>query len=127
MGKLKWIKPFFVVAALYEGILGLIFLVIPLQIFNMLEVTPPNHIGYVQFPAFLLVAFSIMFFNIARDPIANKNLILYGIFLKFSYCSVVFPHWLAGSIPSIWVFFAFCDLAFLALFIMAFYSLKKRR
>jgi len=90
----RWIKPFFIIAALYDGILGILFLMVPTQLFNAAKIVPPNHIGYVQFPAMLLVLFAIMFFNIARDPKANRNLILYGILLKFSYCSVVFPLWL---------------------------------
>lgn len=115
----KWFKPLYIVAALYDGILGILFLVVPIALFNAANITPPNHIGYVQFPAFLLIVFAIMFFNIARDPVRNKNLILYGILLKLSYCSVVFPHWLTGQMPSIWVPFAFFDLIFLVIFIIS--------
>src|SRR3989338_10962109 len=96
----KWIKPLFTVAGLYDSILGILFLITPVKLFNAANVVLPNHIGYVQFPAMLLVVFGIMFLNIARNPRANKNLILYGILLKFSYCAVVFPHWLNGNMPS---------------------------
>jgi len=92
---------------------------VPMQLFAAAKIAPPNHIGYVQFPALLLVVFAIMFFNIARDPKANRNLMLYGILLKISYCSVVFPHWLVGNVPFIWVPFACFDLAFLVVFIVA--------
>lgn len=115
----KWIKPFFVVAGLYDGILGALFLIIPYQLFSMTNVPPPNHVGYIQFPALLLVIFGIMFLNIARDPVANRNLILYGILLKISYCSVVFLNWMQSNIPMMWVVFAFFDLIFLVLFIVA--------
>ena len=120
----KWIKPFFIIAALYDGILGMLFLVVPTQLFNATKITLPNHIGYVQFPAMLLVVFAIMFFNIARDPRANRNLIFYGILLKLSYCSVVFSHWMVGAVPFIWVPFAFFDFAFLVAFIIAYKALK---
>jgi len=90
----------------------------------MNNIAPPNHVGYVQFPAFLLIIFALMFFNIARDPIANKGLIIYGILLKFEYCSVVFPHWFLKNIPQIWVCFAFLDLAFLFIFVIADKKLK---
>lgn len=125
MGIPKWIKPLFITAGLYDGILATLFLIVPVQLFNAANVMLPNHLGYVQFPALLLIIFAIMFFNIARDPIANKNLVLYGILLKFSYCAVVFPYWLVGNIPSIWVPFAFFDLGFLVLFAMALKALKK--
>ena len=99
-------------------------LVVPTQLFNATKITLPNHIGYVQFPAMLLVVFAIMFFNIARDPRANRNLIFYGILLKLSYCSVVFSHWMGGAVPFIWVPFAFFDFAFLVAFIIAYKALK---
>lgn len=115
----KWIKPLFVVSGLYDGVLGLLFLAIPYQLFSMTNIAPPNHIGYIQFPALLLVIFGIMFLNIARDPVANRNLILYGILLKISYCSVVFLNWMQSNIPIMWVVFAFFDLLFLVLFVVA--------
>ena len=120
----KWIKPFYIVSALYDGVLGVAFLVAPVAIFNITGVTPPNHIGYVQFPAFVLIIFAYMFYNIAQNPVANKNLIIYEILLKFSYCSVVFPHWLTGQIPSIWVPFAVFDLLFMIAFIVSYKALK---
>lgn len=115
----KWIKPFFVVAGLYDGILGLLFVLAPYQLFKAANVTPPNHVGYVQFPALLLIIFAIMFFNIARNPLANRSLILYGILLKISYSGVVLFHWMSVNIPTIWVVFAFLDLIFLVLFFVA--------
>lgn len=119
MSSPKWIKPLFAVAGLYDGILGALFLIAPMQLFAAANITPPNHIGYVQFPAFLLIIFAVMFFNIAKDPIANKNLILYGILLKLSYCAIVFVYAMVGQMPWMWIPFAYCDLAFLVVFIVA--------
>jgi hypothetical protein len=121
----RWIKPLFVFAGLYDGILGILFLAMPIYLFNAAGVALPNHIGYVQFPAMLLIVFAILFFNIAKDPIANRNLILYGILLKVSYCSVIFPHWLMGNMPTLWVPFAFFDFAFLVIFVIVHKALKQ--
>jgi len=66
-----------------------------------------------------------MFLAIARAPLANRNLIPYGMLLKVSYCSVVFYHWSTGGITDIWKPFAFVDLAFLALFAWAYVGLGK--
>ncbi|MBF0523133.1 MAG: hypothetical protein HQL24_08775 [Candidatus Omnitrophica bacterium] len=115
----KWIKPFFIVAGLYDGILGMLFLLFPQQLLSMANITPPNHVGYIHFPALLLIIFATMFFNIARDPAANRNLILYGIFFKASYSGVVLFHWAQAAIPLMWVYFAFFDLIFLVIFIVA--------
>lgn len=116
---IKWIRPIFFVAGLYDSILGILFLLIPLQLFNLARVQLPAHLGFVQFAALFFMIFALMFFNIAKDPIANKNLILYGILLKGSYCIVVFPYWLVGNVGAIWVPFAFIDLLFVVVFIAA--------
>ena len=121
----NWIKPVFIIAGLYDAILGILFLMIPNKIFEIFQITPPNHIGYVQFPALLLITFGIMFFQIAKDPITYRHLILYGILLKISYCIVVFTHWLMNNIPFLWVPFAFIDLLFLMLFLMIYSFLKQ--
>ena len=116
----KWIRPLFVAIGLYDGVLGIIFLAWPLQLFDLYGVVPPNHIGYVQFPAMLLIVFAIMFFSIARNPVGNRNLILYGILLKFSYCSIILFYWFLHSIPSMWVPFAYFDFACMIAFMFAY-------
>lgn len=117
----------FFLAAAYDGILGILFLMSPMYIFERFEVIPPNHAGYVQFPAMLLIVFTILFINIARNPIANRNLILYGILLKVSYCSVVFFYWFTSGIPVIWKPFAVFDLIFIVLFALAWHSLCRTK
>ena len=115
----KWIKPFFLIAALYDGVLGIAFIIAPASIFAMYGVEPPNHMAYVQFPAILLILFAIMFYRIAMDPVRNRDLILYGCGLKIAYCSLAFWYMFTTGIPSMWVPWAYADLVFLALFIVA--------
>lgn len=113
------VKALFVVAGIYEGLLGLAFLTFPLQIFEMFAVEAPNHLGYVQFPALLLVVFAVMFFKVASDPAKYRELIPYGCGLKMSYCGLVFYYDMSGGIPAMWIPFAWADLAFLVLFVLA--------
>jgi hypothetical protein len=124
MSKPIWIAILFYVSALYDGALGIIFLLFPSAPFRWFEVTPPNHFGYVQFPAALLIIFALLFIMIARNPVANRKLIPFGMLLKVSYCGVVFYHWLAAGIPGMWKPFAWIDLLFLVLFIIAYFQLK---
>ena len=121
----QWIKPLFLIAALYDGILGLAFLIAPIGIFAMYGVEPPNHMAYVQFPAFLLIIFAIMFYRIAMDPIRNRELILYGCGLKVAYCSLVLVYELTTGISSMWIPWAWADLVFLVLFVTAWKKLGK--
>lgn len=122
----KWIKPFFLLAALYDGVLGMAFVIAPGEIFAMYEVIPPNHLAYVQFPAMLLILFAIMFFRIAMDPAGHRELILYGCGLKVAYCSLAFLYDLTTGISDMWMPWAWMDLAFLAVFAWSWQLLGRR-
>lgn len=124
MSRKRWISLLFAVAAIYDGILGVVFLVAPLVPFDRFGVPPPNHVGYVQFPAALLLVFAAMFASIARDPVGRRSLIPYGIGVKVSYCVVAGGHWLAGGVPFLWKPFVLADLAMLVLFAAAIASLR---
>jgi hypothetical protein len=114
-----WIKVLFLVAGIYDGLLGAAFLFFGMAIFHRTGVTPPNHIGYIQFPALLLITFGIMFLRIAQDPLKNRELMWYGVALKASYTGVAFWHHLQGGIPMLWIPWAWIDLLFLILFLIA--------
>lgn len=122
----KFIKPFYIISGLYDGVLGLAFLLAPASIYAMYAVDPPNHMAYVQFPALLLILFGIMFFRIAMDPVKNRDLILYGCGLKVSYCSMVFYYMLTTGVPAMWVPWAYADLVFLVLFVVTWRSLGQQ-
>ncbi len=115
----KLIPPLFIVAAIYDGLLGAVFLLGGSAVFEWFAVEPPNHLGYVQFSAALLMIFAVMFMAIARNSVKNRGLILYGILLKVSYCGVVLYHWVAAGIPGMWKPFCIFDLVFLGLFVWA--------
>ncbi len=120
------IAALFVVAALYDGLLGAVFLVAPGWVYEQAQVTPPNHWGYVQFPAALLVIFACMFVAVAINPIANRNLIIYGILLKVSYCGLTFWYWFSAGIPGLWKPFAIIDFIMAVLFLLTYRELGDR-
>ena len=114
-----WIRALFVLSGIYDGVLGIAFLLFGPAIYRIAGVTPPNHFGYIQFPALLLITFAIMFLRISGDPVGRRELMLYGMALKVSYCSVAFWHQFHGGIPIMFVPWAWADLVFLMLFIVA--------
>lgn len=123
--KLKWIKPLFLLAALYDGLLGVAFLIAPAEIFAMYGVAAPYHLAFIQFPAFLLIIFAVMFYRIATDPPGNRDLILYGCALKASYCLLVLVYWLTTGISAMWIPWAWADLIFLMLFALSWRQLGR--
>jgi hypothetical protein len=120
------ISMLFLLVALYDGALGVIFLAAPSAVFTWGEVTPPNHFGYVQFPAALLIIFALMFVAVARDPAKHRDLMIYGILLKLSYCGLAFAYWFTSGIPSLWKPFAVIDLVSLGLFAWSFAAVSGR-
>jgi hypothetical protein len=122
----SWIKPLFVAAAIYDGVLGVAFLFFAGSIFQWFGVAPPNHAAYVQFPALLLIIFAGMFFRISNNPVGNRELILYGVALKVAYSGLTFwHHAFGGGVPFMWLPWAWADGAFLVLFLIAWKDLGK--
>lgn len=124
MKKETLVSVLFYIAALYESVLGIAFLFGASSVFEWYGVTPPNHIGYVQFPAAILITFGLLYLAVARNQVANRNLIPYGMLLKVSYCGVVFYYWMTSELPSMWKPYAIFDLIFLLLFMWAYLSIR---
>ena len=118
------IKPLFIVAGLYDGLLGLIFFFAHPSIFAFFEITPANHPAYIEFPALLLVIFGAMFFQIASDPERFRFLIPYGIALKVCYSGLAFWYQITSEIPFVWVPWAWVDLVFVVAFYLAWKTLS---
>lgn len=114
-----WMRPLFIIAAFYDGILAIVVFFFAMPLYHLFGIEPVNHLGYLQFPALLLLVFAAMFWRIATDPVANRQLIPYGIALKVAYSGLVFWYQLAGGVPAIWIPWAWIDLVFLVLFVVA--------
>ena len=111
------LRTIFYLAAIYDGFFGVMGIVSPYLAFDLFGVEPPNHVGYVQFPALLLLIFGAMFWQIARDPVGNRVLMPYGIALKAAYSGLVFYYLSTTGVPAMWVPWAWADLAFLVVFV----------
>jgi hypothetical protein len=122
-----WIRPLFLVAGLYDGLLGLAFFFGHDRIFAYFEVTPANHPAYVEFPALLLVVFGVMFFHVASDPVRLRPLIPYGIALKAAYAGLALWYQYTVGIPSMWLPWAWMDVGFLVAFLLAWMALSGAR
>jgi hypothetical protein len=117
--KREWIRPFFMIAAAYDFILGVLFLLAYPAVYNYFHVALPNHPAYIQFAAGVVATFGIGFWFVARAPERNRDIIKLGVLLKLTYSTVVLAWWFKGQMPGMWVPFAWLDLAFLAAFLMS--------
>lgn len=111
--------------ALYDGLLGIAFLFAGPKLFDAMEVTPPNHWGYVQFSAAVLLIFALMFLAAAKRTLVNRGLLPYCFLLKIAYSGVVFYHWFLGDgLPGIWKPFAVADVIMAAILAWMFVMLR---
>lgn len=118
--KTTWIRGLFAVSGVYDFAIGVAFLVAGQSIFDAAGVPHPNHWAYIQFAAALLITFGLMFFAIASDPAANRNLIPFGILLKVSYVGVCGYYWISTGVPTLFQPFAVIDAIMLVLFAVAY-------
>lgn len=115
----KWVKAFLVICAIYDGVIGLALALAPVKVFGMFHTVLPNHLGYIRFPALLLLIFAAMFLRGAGDPVGRRDVILYGAGLKIAFCALVFWYQYRRDVPAMWVPLAWADLVFLLVFILA--------
>lgn len=124
---LQIIRAGFAIAGLYDFLIGLSFLVAGVKIFESAGVPPPNHWAYIHFASLLLMIFGVMFFAVAADPVANRNLIPFGVLLKLSYSGMVFYYWATAECPMLFKPFAVIDAVMMAFFLLAYFQLGKSR
>lgn len=117
---LSFVRLAFLVAGLYDFVIGITFLFFGPQLFDATGVLHPNHWGYVQFGALLLMTFGVMFFAVARDPIAHRNLMFYGMLLKLDYTGLVAAYWLTTDVPFLFKPFAIIDGLMFVIFFVAY-------
>ncbi len=121
----RWIKALLAVCGVYDGVIGLCFLLVPAILYRAAGITLPNHMGYLRFPALLLLIFAVMFFRATADPVEHRDVLVYGMALKVSYFSLVFYYeWRAG-VPTLWIPFAYADVVFFLLLVMAWNTVRK--
>ncbi len=117
--KREWIRPLFVIAAVYDLVLGLVFLLAYPAVYRSFGVELPNHPAYVQFAAAVVAIFGFAAWYVAQAPERNRDIIKLCVLLKVAYVVVVLGWQIRGHMPGMWVPFAWIDLAFLVGFVAA--------
>lgn len=114
---MKLIKTLFWIYALFYLAYGVLFAFFAPNFFAFTQVPPPNHWGYVHFIATTSFIFALMTFNLAKDPLKNKNLLVYIILYQLFYSVVVFVDKAIYGMPQVWVLPAISSVIFAVIFI----------
>jgi hypothetical protein len=120
--KHRWIHLLFAFVGCVEFAVGLSFILLPGLLFQLAGIAPVNP-EYIQLPAYLIMVFGLIMFQIARDPVRNRDLIIYPSLFKAAFIGVVIYNF--GHLSLLWAAFVGFDLVYLAGFIIAWFSLGR--
>lgn len=102
--KAKYYRGLFIIAALYDLVLGLTFTFFSAEAFAALGISDklPAFGGYITLLGAFVLVLGIAYGLISRgNLIANADLILVGTLYKLAYAVTTFYYWAAGSLPHV--------------------------
>ncbi len=123
----KFYRGMFLIASLYDFILGILFFLFYKQIYKIFDITLPHHPEYIQSPALFIAILGVMLFYVYKDMYRNVDMVKIGILSKIGYAGLSFYHYIFTGPHWVFALFAWCDLVFLVLFILFLYNLKRTK
>lgn len=110
---------FFLVAALYDLILGVAFVVFGEQILGAIDLELPPHIAYIQLAAVFIFVQGFSYLFPFRDPLGNLGIVQVGVVYKLAYAGLALWYLAIGILPSpFFIPWAIIDLGFLVGFVL---------
>lgn len=107
-------RTFFLVAALYDILLGVGFFFAYGPLFEVLGIALPNNTSYIHLTAAFVFVQGVGYWLVYQDPAANVGIVKLGIVYKAVFAVLAFWYLAIGQLlhPAFLVF-AVADLAFL--------------
>jgi hypothetical protein len=102
--RIKYYRVLFLIAAVYDIFLGIIFTFFYKSAFALLKISEklPEFGGYLSLIGAFLFVIGVAYYLIYRgDLIKNRDLIIVGALYKLAYCAVTFCYFAIGNIPHI--------------------------
>lgn len=113
----RYYRGLFLLAAIYDLVLGVVFTFFYRPAFELVDVTPPEG-GYVPLLGSFLFVVGVAYYLIWRGDLArNRDMIAIGTLYKLAYASIALIFWAIGDIPHVLfaAVFGLADLVFFAL------------
>ena len=112
-------RAFFLVAALYDIVLGLVFVVAGERILSAIGMALPPHVAYIQLAAVFIFVQGLSYWLAYRDPLGNLGIVRVGVAYKAAYAGLAAWYLVIGALPSVFfVPWAIIDLGFLVGFVL---------
>ena len=114
----QYYKCLFLIAALYDFILGIAFLFFYKPLFALFNIVLPENPAYLSLSAAFVFVIGIGYYFIYKDVYSNRDLAKLGTIYKLAYAVIVFYYFFLGLVPHV-IFTALgvTDLIFMFLFI----------
>jgi len=110
---------FFLLAAVYDMALGLVFIVAYKPMLEWLGMTLPPHVSYIHLLAIFVFVQGVSYLIAWRDPLANTGIVMVGVLYKAAYASLAAYYLVTDQIPAMFfAWFGLFDLLFLVGFVM---------
>lgn len=116
---LKRYRWFFLLAAVYDMALGLLFIVAYKPMFEWLGMTLPPHVAYIHLLAIFVFVQGASYLIAWTGPLANVGIVKVGVLYKAGYSGLAAYYLVTAQIPA--MFFAWFGL-FDFLFLIGFVS-----
>ncbi len=100
----KYYRGLFLFSAIYDIVLGVIFIFFFKQAFDLLGIGEklPQFTGYISLiGAFLFVIGMAYYFIYKSDLYKNADLIAIGTLYKLAYCAIAFFYYAIGNVPHV--------------------------
>lgn len=117
MKKDLFFKNLFLIAAVYDFVLGILFFFFYKSILNYFNIPVPEIPAYLQMCAAFVIAIGMGYYFVYKNLYKNIDLVKLGIVYKFAYSFVVIYFYLTGLDYLIFLILAICDIIFMILFI----------
>jgi hypothetical protein len=112
-------RPFFLVAALYDIVLGAVFMVFGEEILDWIGMELPPHIAYIQLAAIFIFVQGLSYLLVWRDPPHNPGLVQVGVVYKVAYVGLALWYLIVGQLPSdFFIPWAIIDVLFMIGFLL---------
>jgi len=115
----------FLIAAIYDFILGVAFFFFYEPIFNYFNITIPVYPMYLQMAAAFVIAMGVGYYYIYTNLYRNVDLVKLGIVYKLVYVGLASYFYFANLANVIFFWFVIFDLIFIGLFVWFLVYAKK--
>ena len=122
----KHYRILFLIAALYDFILGFVFFAFMGFFFEDIFKLPlPNYPAFFQAAAAFVFAMGVGFYFVYRNMYRNIDIVKLGIIFKLVYTGLAFYHVFFQGMPLIFALFGILDLVFIVFFVFFLRAVKR--